>query len=129
MTAEQCARCKYAPAPGTYSTCTGDDFPVWSCDMINDPRMPDTMEDDTPCPCYEMDECYKVDDYGYSYCPICGGYLEILDNLDQSIGQDGVNYFEDILQCESCNRKFHREYETHVVIDYVELEEVKEEEK
>ncbi len=53
MTDEQCARGKYAPVPGSYSTCSGDDLPVWTCDMLDDPRMPFTMESDTPCPCFE----------------------------------------------------------------------------
>ena len=53
MTKEQCEVCKYAPPYGTYSTCSGDDLPVWTCDKIDDPRMPFDMEDDTDCPCFE----------------------------------------------------------------------------
>lgn len=56
MTDEQCLNCKYAPPYGSYSTCTGDDLPVWSCDMIDDPRMPFDMERDTDCPCFEKKE-------------------------------------------------------------------------
>ena len=53
MTSEQCNKCRYAPPFGTYSTCSGDDLPVWTCDMMDDPRMPFDMEDDTDCPCYK----------------------------------------------------------------------------
>lgn len=63
MTTEECNRCKYAPRGGV-STCGGDDLPVWTCDKIDDPRMPFDMKDDTPCPCFEPD--YEV------YCEIDG---------------------------------------------------------
>lgn len=127
MTAEQCDVCKFAPPAGSYSTCSGDDLPVWDCGMLSDPRMPDTMEDDTLCPCFVMDDRYKVDIYGDSYCPYCGGNLIEDKNIESYMGQDGVGYFEDELVCEICNRRYHREYSTHVEIDDVELTEMKEE--
>lgn len=56
MTDEQCSKCKFAPPAGSFSTCSGDDLPVWSCDKTDDPRMPFNMEYDTDCPCFEEAE-------------------------------------------------------------------------
>lgn len=127
MTNEQCARCKYAPAPGTYSTCSGDDLPVWSCGKTDDPRMPFDMEDDTFCPCFELDEKYRIDDYGDSYCPSCGGYLKTIETIVMDLGQDGYDYFETNMKCEICGKKFLRKCSRHVVIDDIEVTEIKEE--
>lgn len=56
MTTEQCEKCKYAPRGGRFSTCGGDDLPVWTCDMEDNPLMPFDMDDNTPCPCYKPRE-------------------------------------------------------------------------
>ena len=94
---------------------------MWDCGMLSDPRMPDTMEDDTPCPCFILDDRYKVDIYGDSYCPHCGCELFVIKNMDNDIGQDGYNYFEDIMECETCGKKYYRTYATRAEIDFVEL--------
>lgn len=96
MTTEQCNRCKYAPAPGTYSECSGDDLPVWSCEKDGDLAMPFDMDENTICPCFrpidaEKETCY-YNRYGYcnnlvlqlknghSKCTgVCGHYVDWKD--------------------------------------------------
>lgn len=122
MTAEQCDVCKYSSWVSGYP----DGQNMFTCDC-NDPKLPFNMEEDTFCPCFELDDSKKIDDYGDSYCPYCGCHLDVIEDVYSSIGQDGYSFFEDDLECENCGRRFHREYSQHIVIDDCEIKEIKEE--
>ena len=123
MTNDQCEHCKYASWVSGYP----DGQDMFTCDC-EDPKLPFDMDDDTFCPCFILDEEYKMTDYGDSFCPYCGGCLATEKITYSNIGQDGYNYFEENMICDSCGKRYHRECDTHIVVDRVELTEIKEDE-
>lgn len=123
MTDDQCEHCKYASWVSGYP----DGQDMFACDCYN-PEMPFDMEEDTFCPCFVLSKDYEMDDYGDSYCPHCGNLLLNKKYTYSDWGQDGCNHFEEDMVCEGCNRRYHRECDTHIVVDRVELTEIKEDE-
>ena len=126
MTSEQCNRCKFAPAPGSYSTCTGDDLPVWSCGKEDDPRMPFDMDDDTNCPCFEPAD---KEDGGHYTCRKCGGYLDTDITIDEEFGYDGNLYVEEEVYCIDCGMRYTRSVVYELMVVHEELDPINDDEE
>jgi len=106
MTTEQCNRCRFAPTPGSYSTCSGDDLPVWSCDKIDDPEMPFDMDEDTVCPCFKpREEQHVIED---EVCIFCGADTCVIDiGVDDRewIDENTVELWQNY-HCTKCGKDF-----------------------